>query len=249
MSDFDLVRRRELLDEGFPLEVYYRQTPYSPETRAAFNRISDLHQEYRQLLPETVIARCPMTDRIVRWPLDTGGLDGWYWEYNNPVQRRPIGLPATWIALKGAVRVAEPAAIAPFDCRPGPGAPFVSAHLLAPPETRAVLAQIPIGTDISWAITYFAPKRPKDISLEDIWGQCRNPIFDPTSLDREYADQMPSRSADFELLPWLDAGKLLWIAPGDNTATLRTGAADCPYLDLDVDRRAQYIYNGEITRY
>lgn len=249
MPGFDLVRRQELLDEGFPLMRFYYGGQSSAAKFPAFDRLCDLRDEYRKLLPETVIARCPLTDRMLRWPIDTAGLDGWYWEWLNPTQRRPAGLPGTWIALKGAVRLTEPIAAAPFDCRPGPSAPFVLPHLLELPEAHAVIAEIPIGPHTGWAINYFAPKRPKDISLEDIWGQCRNPIFDPTSLDREYAEKMPPSDEDFELRPWLDAGKLLWIAPGDHTATLRHGAADCPYLDIEIDRRPQHIYDGKVTRY
>ncbi|MRH88614.1 hypothetical protein GFY24_14375 [Nocardia sp. SYP-A9097] len=250
MVVFDLARRRELLDEGFRLEELYRADQHSAEGREAIYLAFDLHSEYQKMLPRIALARCPLTGSTAHWALDIGDLDGWYWRSENPVQQLPTGLPQTWIAMKGAVRLAEPPTFAPYDCRPGPGMPFILPHLLEQPEARAVITELPIGRHTGWAITYFAPRRPEDIALEDLWGQHGNPVLDPRGLEREYAERLPGRrTKDFDLLPWLDTGKLLWIESGDDTATLRQGAEDCPYLGIEGDQREQRIYKGEVTRY
>ncbi|WP_067561554.1 hypothetical protein [Nocardia acidivorans] len=250
MGDFDLARRREVLDEGFRLQARYRTMDYSAGGDAVINKVFELHDEYRAMLPETVVARCPLTGVVVRWALDTADLDGWYWKSDRPVQRYKTQPTSTWLAMKGAVRLAEPPTVAPFRSDPGPGAPFVLPYLLEQPDIRAVITQVPIGRHTAWPITYFGPRRPVDISLEDLWGQDRNPILDPTGLDREYAERLPGRrTQDFDLRGWLDTGKLLWIEPGDATATLREGATGCPYAGIKGDRREQWIFQGKVTRY
>jgi hypothetical protein len=51
---------------------------------------------------------------------------------------------------------------------------------------------------------------------------------------------------DFELAEWLRSGKLLWIDPGDESATLREGPDGCPFLDLAGQRRITVIANGVV---
>lgn len=46
--------------------------------------------------------------------------------------------------------------------------------------------------------------------------------------------------------PWLDSGKLLWIAPGDDHLELRSGSAGCPYLNLTGERRMQYVSGRQV---
>ena len=55
---------------------------------------------------------------------------------------------------------------------------------------------------------------------------------------------------EYELAPWIDRGKLSWIAPGDAALTLRSTAKDCPYLGLDGVREPQHIEAGKVwTKY
>ncbi|WP_327143729.1 hypothetical protein [Nocardia sp. NBC_01327] len=242
--------RLALLDEGNRLHTLYRKVGYTPEGKDAIYRVFDLQDEYRRQLPEVIVARCPFTDAVVRWPLDTVDLDGWYWDWDQPIRRHVAGLPFSWLTMEGAVRLAEPVTAAPFHAMPGPAAPYVVPRLLEDPEVRAVLSQAPIGRHTGWAITYFGNKRPEDIALENVWGSRTNEIHDPRGLERDSSEHVPKPSEhDFDLRPWLEAGRLLWIAPGDTDAALREGTAECPYLDIEGDHREQLINRGEIIRY
>ncbi len=50
---------------------------------------------------------------------------------------------------------------------------------------------------------------------------------------------------DFELAPWIQAGKLLWIAPGDDALALRSDVDACPYLALPGHRGITRLQDGE----
>ena len=50
---------------------------------------------------------------------------------------------------------------------------------------------------------------------------------------------------DFDLAPWIKAGKLLWIAPEDELLVLRSTIYDCPYLNFPGSRKPKYIQNGK----
>jgi hypothetical protein len=52
----------------------------------------------------------------------------------------------------------------------------------------------------------------------------------------------------FDLGPWLRSGKLLWIAPGDTTLTLREGEAGCPLVGLTGSRHMAHIREGRVWR-
>ncbi|MGV9408939.1 hypothetical protein ACWDOP_03405 [Nocardia sp. NPDC003693] len=230
--------RAALLEEGNRLHALYREVGYTPEGKAAIKRVFELHGLYKAALPEVVLSRCPLTGKVVRRPFDSVDLDGWYWDWRNPVRRLAKGGPSTWPTMSGAVRLANTVTSAPFECMPGPDAPYVLPELLNVPDVRAVVAQIPIGRHTGWAMTYFGSHRPTDVPLENIWGSGKYDNFQtfPHTLD-DY---------DFELRPWIDSGKLLWIATGDADATLHEGRTDCPYLDFDAQRRNQWISQGAV---
>ena len=51
---------------------------------------------------------------------------------------------------------------------------------------------------------------------------------------------------DFELSPWIEAGKLHWIKSGDESLTLMTSTENCPYIGLKGNRELQRIERGEV---
>jgi len=51
-------------------------------------------------------------------------------------------------------------------------------------------------------------------------------------------------AADFDLGPWITAGRLAWVAPGDPTVHLERTASTCPYLGLPGDHRFQRLQMG-----
>ncbi len=52
--------------------------------------------------------------------------------------------------------------------------------------------------------------------------------------------------ADFDLAPWIEQGKVFWIAPGDESMTLRSDVQGCPYLNLLGSREFVSICRGKV---
>ncbi|MDQ7903990.1 hypothetical protein RB614_05570 [Phytohabitans sp. ZYX-F-186] len=192
------------------------------------------------------VARCPFTDALVCWPIDTAGLDGWFWEYPSGVRRDPRDLPPSWVAMTGAMRLAEPVEHTPFPVAPGPGAPFVVPRILgAAPEVRGVIAQVPVGRHTGWAISYFG--RPAaGTRLVDIWGTDSHPLVEGGRWTGRAREEPEAARYDFDLEPWVGTGALLWITPGDESATLRKGVDGCPYLGLPGRRALAVVERGRV---
>ncbi|MFE3188716.1 hypothetical protein ACFXHA_06875 [Nocardia sp. NPDC059240] len=240
--------RDELLAEGNRLNQLHRELGTTPEGSQAFSQSGAVRKKYIDWLPELPVARSPFTDELVTWPIDNVDLDGWYWNWRNPIRRRKSTVPSDWLCMGGAMRLTEPLTAMPFDfCMPGPDVPYVVPRLLELPETRAVISQVPVGPHIGWAITYFTTGRPSRFPLENTWGAQEYDVYDNSGHWRAWGEHAQTpRDYSFELRPWLESGKLLWIVPGDPALTLRSGTADCPYLDLPGQRRMQMINNGTI---
>lgn len=249
-SEFHSVRGElirggeELIDEARALEAVGDLAGQ----RVAIDRSLTLQRKYTEMLPTVAVARCPETDAIVQYAIDTGDLDGWFWDYDNP-RRRHVDLPTSWLTMCGALLLREPVAAAPFTCEPGPGVPYVIPRMLSEEGVLAVINQIPVGPHIGWAISYFGPRRT-GTKLENIWGANTYDVYadDGTWLGLNDNDS-PRAEFDFDLTPWLESGKLLWIAPGDPDVQLHSGAVDCPYTGIEGKQRKTSIFRGEVRRY
>jgi hypothetical protein len=233
--DAFLAERAGLLEAGHRLR--------GKETK----RVEALHHRYRELLPDVTVARCPFSGTVVRWPLDTVGLDGWAWEYANPTRRVP-DLPPLWLAMNGAMRLSRPVEYTPWQARPGPGVPYVVPRILRGSDVRAVIAEVPVGAHTGWTISYFGPK-PANVTLVNDWGRSQHYTYDDNGEWRGWNRDEKDESIgqyDFELASWLDSGKLLWIAPGDESATLRAGVDGCPYVGLTGERGCAWVLHGKV---
>ncbi|GAA3870260.1 hypothetical protein GCM10022243_39570 [Saccharothrix violaceirubra] len=232
----DLLYRAEEMDLASDLsdDVWLVRRLPDPDDAVRWALLRD---EYRDLLPDVTVARCPDTGAVVRWAIDTGGLDGWFWDSNYPVRRAPE-LPPTWLAMTGAVALRGEVAWVPFRCRPGPRVPYVVPRLLREDGVRAVIAQVPIGTHVGWAVSYFGPL-PSTVDGIGIWG--RMTMSPPLGGGGHEYFFFDVEDNDYDLGPWLESGKLLWIAPDDDTATLREGVAGCPYRGLEGSHLATLI--------
>ncbi|MFL6125582.1 hypothetical protein [Actinophytocola sp.] len=240
--------RRRLMAEGTRSHEQakaLRDADRMTEAFALFDRVHDINRRYRELLPDVTVARCPHTRALVRWPIDTMGLDSWFWDYLAPVRRVPQSLPPTWIAMTGAMRLAEPVEHPAFAVVPGPDAPFVVPRILRGDGVRAVIAEVPVGGHTGWALSYFGTP-PEDVALVNLWGTNTYPVHE----DGEWVGWDQARPSvahyDFDLVPWLRSAKLLWIEPGDESATLREGPDGCPYTGIAGRRQITVISNGVV---
>jgi hypothetical protein len=206
---------------------------------------NEIRRQYRELLPEVTVARCPHSGDLVRWPIDTYGLDGWFWQYLGSARRTPASLPRAWLAMTGAMRLAKPVEHPPFVVMPGPGVPFVVPRILESPGVRAVIAEVPVGVHTGWAISYFGPK-PPNTGLVNVWGTDSYPVY-RDGVRGGWNSVMPwVEDYDFDLTGWLRSGSLLWIAPGDSSATLREGLDGCPYVDLPGKREFVVVFKDSV---
>jgi len=208
-------------------------------------RILALQDLYRWQTPIVPAARCPFTGLELHLSIDTFGLDGPWWDVEQPV-RAGQDFPSTTVALTGAVDLHEPYGAAPHIVRPGPGAPYVLPGLSEQPGIVAVLASLPIGRHQGYVTTYFSHSGEDEHPVVDEWGRHgwdiqrgNSPGWDSHPLTLE--------DCDFDLAPWLDSEKLLWIEPGDHSLKLHAGKKDCPYLNRKGRRTLQTLFEGRLS--
>jgi hypothetical protein len=248
MTDDFLAERGPLMAERNRLRERLRALNEADRWRPAVplrDRLTQIRRRYEALLPEVTVARCPFDGGLVRWPIDTAGLDGSFWDYRASARRHPQARPPRWLAMTGAMDLTAPVEHTPYLAIPGPGVPFVVPRILGRQGVRAVVAQVPVGAHTGWAISYFGPL--PDTSLVNLWGTDTYPVVDDDGrwLGWDRVDETAS-AYDFELAGWVGSGKLLWIEPGDDSGTLHEGLDGCPYVGLSGPRKIGIVAEGEV---
>lgn len=232
-------QRRALLDQ------YFKLLPLAEQDPDVSTRLSELSRQYEEGLPRLALSRCPFTKFELRHTFDPYGLDGLWWNYHDPA--RPLRERLyTCQAISGAVRLAQPVEQFPFLAKPGPGIPFVIPHCLEDTDGIAVLSSIQCGPHTAYCIAYFAPDEKNGVAWPNDWGTNRRWAEGGSSYGGWYEAPDFEEEWDFHLVPWLEAGKLLWIAPEDESLELRSGADGCPYVGLLGERRMQYVSGGTV---
>jgi hypothetical protein len=207
-------------------------------------RLSELWDAYAAAVPRVPVARCPFTGAIVHHSCDDAGLDGLWWQYESPA-RPDESLPPTFWALTGAVAIAAPPEAFSFLCKPGPGVPYVLPQLLSARPVKAVVHSFPVGRHTAYAVTYFVELPGLSLPRPNTWGTDHSNWIGAGR--RRWGQAEEDEVWDFDLEPWLEDGKLLWIAPGDASLSLQSGRDGCPYVGLSGEQRQQYVQFGEIT--
>ncbi len=208
---------------------------------------AEAEQAYVAALPRVALARCPFTGAIVRHSLDDRGIDGPWWDYLTPV--RPAaedGLPETVFAVTGALVVGGEPVVTDHLVKGGPEAPFVVPRLLERLEMRAVISQVRIGDQPGHVVVYFAQPMVHGVTRFNTWGANVYWYRAPDGRwgwDNNYED---AEVIDFDLAPWIEAGKLAWVAPGDADLALRAEAGGCPYLGRPGRRTFVRVQFGEV---
>lgn len=202
--------------------------------------LDDVTGAYFAALPRIDLARCPFTGTTATLAIDTYGLDGPWW--NALAALRPVeARPPTLVAFTGALHLGDSVERTRHLAKPGPGVPYVLPRLMAVEGVRAVIRAVAVGGHLGWAVTYFAERYPAGAQRANDWGADHYPIGD--GWDSVVEDTDPH---DFDLAPWIERGRLAWIAPGDATLTPRTTVEGCPYLDLPGARALQRIEGADV---
>jgi len=211
-------------------------------------RLSDIIDLYEQTLPRMPMGRCPVTGQQVDHSFDPFGFDGLWWHYDHPV--RPDHEDSAgphFLGITGAVRLAAEIEATPFAVEPGPEVPFVVPRVLCQQGVLAVISLVNIGAHHGAAIAYFAPGGGPGLPGFPQWGV----PFDTLDILARTPGEMPLASVadyDYELAPWVETGKLLWIAPGDAALNLHRGISGCPYLHISGQRKVQRLSGGRTTK-
>lgn len=249
------LERKELLERIFRLSAQYDQAAMEETYKQEYlEQLSDemfaLADKYLALVPERQLSRCPFTGEIFNFPIDHYGLDGLWWNNERPM--RPSAAPIkTYFALDGAVKLESQVEQFPFICAPGPDVPYVIPRILEYVQVKAVISSFKVGAHTAYAVVYFADPPLDSVMRVNEWGA--NYYWEPGTPFPEFLSPgqriqlTPDPSEwDFSFAPWIKAGKLLWIAPGDEEMVLRSTIYDCPYLDLPGSRKPKYIQNGKV---
>jgi len=208
-------------------------------------RLDDAGERYCTALRPVSVSRCPYTAEILALEIDLVGLDGPWWDLDSPRRPLPAALPATFVGFDGAVRLDDPPPPAPFLRRPGPQAPTVIERLLRHGQVTAVCSELRIGANPAWLIAYFAepgaeaPQPPNDWGADQYVATLDGGMPWPVETEPEMRDA--------NIAPWVEAGLLRWIAPGDEDLKLRSGLDGCPYLGLGGDATHFYLRPGADT--
>ena len=200
---------------------------------------------YEQRLPRSPLSRCPFTGRALELAIDSLGLDGPWWDYEQPV-RPPESRLETLFAFSGAVAITGDPPEIPFPVKPGPGAPWVAPRLLALPTVRAVVSTIQVGSYAAYPTLYFAVDPPLEVPRINDWGTGRYVAAGPDGSGFSGSSFDVSADYDFDLAPWIRRGRLLWIAPGDMALNLNSTLSGCPYLELSGYREPVLLRRGKL---
>ncbi len=214
------------------------------ELRHWGEEISGLWEQYLAGLPVVALCRSPLSGDLLEYAIDTVGLDGLWWNYGHPV--RPLQqLPADFIGLAGALQLGSSLETTTFEVRPGPELPYVVPRLLALPGVYAVLNQVQIGPHVGYAIAYFADHPEQVSNRVNTWGTDFYEVVDSQgTLTWSCDGDIAALDRDFDLKPWMEAGKFLWIQPGDASMTLRSDAQACPFFTLTGSHMDSTLFDG-----
>ena len=204
--------------------------------RVAFTEARD---EYFARLPRIVMSVCPFCDKPLVRSFDPYGLDGLWWDEDAVARELPTC--PHFCVIRGALNFGASKPLAGnFQVRPGPEVPYVIPRLLDFPGMLAVVSQVRMENGyVVYPIAYFAERRPVPEELAANWPR---KIYTYTTQLGETGWKADNDIWDFDLLPWLQSGKLRWTAPDSGNDALSTDAPDqCPYLNLKGERQRMVV--------
>lgn len=222
-----------------------RNPPISMEEESALQRRrSDLRQEYFDRLPRVTLSRCPFCGQQLDRAFDPWGFDGFWWQSGKV---KPYVEPEAcphFAVLTGAVNLnGLPPQGGAAEARPGPEVPYVIPRVLELPTMVAVISALEMRNGYTaYPIAYFAETMPPPGTLTQAWTKTQ---YDYRDEAGRWRWQIKTDPWDFDLLKWVERGKLKWIAPGDEDFMIsQQPPAAFPYDQL-TGRRAQLIIKDD----
>ena len=205
-----------------------------------------LLEEYVENVPLVPVSRCPICGDVLEIAIDLGGLDSpWWWDVCPRDFAPPVACEHFRVFL-GALDLhgRQPVEVDTWSVAPGPGAPYVIDRMLSMGGMQAVITALQVGAgDTGYLIAYYSadPIPPNDLHQE--WRRQTWVVYnadgDPVAQD------LVNDPWDFEIAPWLDSDKLLWIELDDNSLSLKKGRP-CPFESLAGTQLDQIINAGTL---
>lgn len=216
------------------------------EWRKLRRKLDRLLREYAQNLPAKPLSRCPICATPFELPIDDIGLDGAWWWSNCHVPFPEARACEHAVVFLGAVdlRGRVPTEVNVYSVLAGPGAPYVVPRLLSRDGMKAVLSTVPFASrDVGYLVVYFSEEPVPEPERHQEWRKQTWILHDEDG--REVAENSVNDPWDFDIGPWIDRGKLDWIAPGDATLAIRSDRPS-PYEGLPGIRQQQSIESGVV---
>jgi hypothetical protein len=228
---FTKEERNDLIKTRNELKKKYRKT----FSRKLKNMIRELEEEYSSRLPIISMGCCPFCNTIVNSKFDPFDIDFLWWRHLTYYKE---GCEHFYL-LAGALNYNDKRPMKGLpnstSIQPGPEVPFIYKNELEPEGRIAVISQIKMDVGYTaYPITYFS-KIPKKLGqfapswkTEFVTIKNENGIEEWNSYNWDI---------DFNLMPWLEKGKLKWCDPDTDNTQLSTLSIDkCPYIDLPGER-------------
>lgn len=217
----------------------------SIEYEEASKKLWQIRRSYCDQLPLVRFCLSPFDGLPFDHSIDPYGIDGLWWsslDFIRPLEYLPIHV----VALTGAITLEQPIEVTHFVVKPGPGIPFVVPWVLDLPGVKAVLCPIKIGKHQGWPIIYF---RQDGTPLEggfNTWGEDRSRFMVGEEESGWNEWSAGPEDYDFDLRPWVESGKLLWVPAEDQSGVPRVGLEGFEWLDLTGERQLQLICEGRV---
>jgi hypothetical protein len=204
--------------------------------------VESARAEYFRRLPRVAMACSPFDGKPLVRSFDPFGLDGLWWRSPTAAVEPPPG--PFFCVLRGAVHYRGlPPRAGRDEVSPGPEVPYVISRLLEHDGMVLVIGEVPMANGyVAYPLAYFARRRPPVQELAADWPGTEY-LF--TTAAGEQGWREDNDPWDFDLRPWLAAGKVRWCEPGSGNERLAEAPPDaCPYLDLE-GRRAPLEISDE----
>jgi hypothetical protein len=216
------------------------------ERRRLMARADELEDDYADWIPWVPLSRCPFCGDLLARAFDPVGLDGLWWMDRTA---RPYAEPEAcphFRLLLGAVNLdGLPPKGGLFEARPGPGVPYVIPRILSMPTMVAVVSSLPMHCGYTaYPVAYFSEEPPPPGSLTQSWARTEYVFVD---VDGSTKWDIVEDPWDFDLMPWLEQGKLKWCeGEGEALRIAEAPPETCPFLQASGTRLAQIIWDDEI---
>lgn len=206
-----------------------------------------LRDRYFSRLPRVALSRCPVCERLFRHSFDPWGVDGFWWHEKAARDTAEPEPCEHFGVLQGAVHLngRPPMGHELYEASLGPGVPFVIPRVMEPRPVVAVVSTVPMANGYTaFPIVYFSAEPLPPGSFTQRW--TRSSYSWPDGRGG-FAWRVDTDPWDFDLEPWVERGKLLWIEERDEEMRLRSrDDGPCPYVGLEGRRERQYVTGDQL---